>query len=108
MDREQFNPSIARQVIHSKKASIPDSRVDIQHLATKLRESEAISKSTYDMVFDESTNMSTYQRCVQLIDHVERGVACDGGLFDALLQALIECGEVSLADELQQCYSELH
>ena len=108
VDREQFDPSIARRVIHSKKTSILDSRVDVQHLATKLRESEAISKPVHSMVFDESINISTYQRCAQLIDYVEKSVALDGGQFDTLLQVFRECGEVSLADELQQCYSKLH
>ena len=105
--RELFDSAIAQQVIHSNKIRILDSRIDVEHLATKLRESEAISKPVYDMVFDQRINMSTYDRCTQLIDNVERGIKHDGALFETLLQAFRECGEVPLADELHQRYSKL-
>ena len=97
---------MAAHTIACNISRIIDAKVDTQHLATKLKESKAISEDVYDMVFEEST-LPALDKCVHLIDYVEEAVKYNGELFDTLLQAFRELGEVPLADELQQYYSKL-
>ena len=59
-------------------------------------------------MYDKCSGKSTYHRYVTLIDNAEKGIKNDGTLFDALLQALRECGGAMVADELLKCYSKFY
>ena len=94
-------------MIDSNITRIIDSKVNVKRLTLKLRESQAISKKIYETMFDRNIGMATTDRYGQVIDYVQKAINTNGALFNTLLKAFRYCGEVSLADELQQCYSKL-